>query len=307
MSSASAPRSPLTWSAHQVTWVYRFGEIPVLRSRFRVMQLEGHFLDRAGEEAPTLPSQARSRGVAGALVRSQVLNAPAGPVGMKDGMIRYLVNPAPRYWIDLSGTFADYTGKFSPKTRQTLGRKTRKVLGPMGATFHAYRTPEEMETFIQLARALSAKTYQERLLGVGFRSDPEFHAAILDRARSDRERGFLLLVGERPIAYLYTPESHPGVLSYDSLGYDPDFEQSSPGTVLQYLVVEHLFRGRGSTGSTTSARGRPSRRSSSARTTCAAPISTCYARPRPTWAASARASSSSPSRPPSCGPWTGSA
>ena len=242
MSSASAPRSPLTWSAHQVTWVYRFGEIPVLRSRFRVMQLEGHFLDRAGEEAPTLPSQARSRGVAGALVRSQVLNAPAGPVGMKDGMIRYLVNPAPRYWIDLSGTFADYTGKFSPKTRQTLGRKTRKVLGPMGATFHAYRTPEEMETFIQLARALSAKTYQERLLGVGFRSDPEFHAAILDRARSDRERGFLLLVGERPIAYLYTPESHPGVLSYDSLGYDPDFEQSSPGTVLQYLVVEHLFR-----------------------------------------------------------------
>ena len=242
MSSASAPRSPLTWSAHSVTWVYRFGEIPIFRSRFRVMRLEGHFLDRAGEEAPAPPSEARSRGVAGAFVGSQVLNAPTGPVGMKGGMIRYLVNPAPRYWIDLNGTFDDYTAKFSPKTRQTLRRKTRKVLGPIGATFHAYRTPEEMETFIRLARALSAKTYQERLLGVGFPADPKFHAAILDRARSGRERGFLLLVGERPIAYLYTPETHPGVLSYDTLGYDPDFEESSPGTVLQYLVVEHLFQ-----------------------------------------------------------------
>ena len=241
LSSVSAPSPPgRTWAARPVTWVYRFGEIPVFRSRFRVLQLEGHFLDRAGEGVPDLPKEARSRDVAGALVRSQRLDAAGGTVAMKDGMIRYLVNPAPRFWIDLSGTFADYTAKFSSKTRQTLGRKTRKLLGA-GATFHAYRTPGEMEVFIRLARELSAKTYQERLLGVGFPSDPAFHARILERAREDRERGYLLLVGERPIAYLYTPESHPGVLSYHSLGYDPEFEHSSPGTVLQYLVVERLF------------------------------------------------------------------
>jgi hypothetical protein len=240
--SASAPSSSgHRWSVNPVTWVVRLGEIPVLRSRFRVLQLDGHFLDRAGEEVPSLPGEARRAGVAGALIRSQVLGGSSALVEMKGGMIRYLVNPAPRYWIDLSGTFTDYTAKFSSKTRQTFGRKTRKLLG-MGASFQTYRTPEEMERFIGLARALSAKTYQERLLGVGFPSDPAFHASILERSREGRERGFLLVLEERPIAYLYTPESHPGVLSYHTLGYDPEFEQLSPGTVLQYLALESLFQ-----------------------------------------------------------------
>ena len=239
MHSVSAPNG--TWSVHDVAWTYRLGEIPLFRSRFRVLQQEGHFLERT-EQGDPIPPVEGAGNVAGALIRSQVLRAPAPLVEFRGGLLRYRAGIAPRYWIDLTGTFAAYAAKFSSKTRQTLGRKSRKLLAPAGpASFRAYRTPEELVEFIRHARTLSAKTYQERLLGVGFPSDPAFHARILDRAREDRERGYLLLVGDLPIAYLYTPESHPGVLSYHSLGFDPDFEHFSPGTVLQYRVVEQLF------------------------------------------------------------------
>lgn len=239
MHSASAEPS---WSANETTWIVRLGEIPVVRPRFRLLQLDGHFADWIGRPMPGAPPAARGRDVAGAVIRSQPLATPMPALAIENGLIRYRTATAPRHWISLEGSFADYLAKFSSKTRQTLGRKTRKLLAPpVSAVFRAYRSPDEMEEFIREARALSAKTYQERLLGVGFPSEPAFHRQIVERAASGLEQGFLLFTGEKAIAYLYTPEVKPGVYSYHSLGYDPEYEQHSPGTVLQYLALEHIF------------------------------------------------------------------
>ena len=43
-----------------------------------------------------------------------------------------------------------------------------------------------------------------------------------------------------PIAYLQCP-IEGGVARYQYLGFDPEFARWSPGTVLQYLVLEKLF------------------------------------------------------------------
>jgi GNAT acetyltransferase-like protein len=233
---------PESWHLHETTWTLRLGEIPVRRPRFRLLQLDGHFADWIGRDMPAPPADARRGDVAGAVIRSQPIANHLPTLKLENGLIRYRTSIAPRHWIAIEGSFTDYLAQFSSKTRQTLGRKARKALGPpLEATFHAYRTPDEMRTFIREARALSARTYQERLLGVGFPADPAFHERIVERAAQDLERGFLLLVKDRPIAYLYTPELYPGVLNYHSLGYEPEFEQQSPGTVLQYLALERLF------------------------------------------------------------------
>ena len=140
------------------------GEIPVRRPRLRLLQLDGHFADWIGRDMPEPPADARRGGVAGAVIRSQPIARHLPTLKLENGLIRYRTSIAPRHWIAIEGSFTDYLAKFSPKTRQTLGRKARKALGPpLEATFHAYRTPDEMRTFIREARALSARTYQERL------------------------------------------------------------------------------------------------------------------------------------------------
>jgi CelD/BcsL family acetyltransferase involved in cellulose biosynthesis len=238
--SASAPEP--SWSPNETTWILRLGEIPVRRSRFRLLQLDGHFADWIQRPIPAAPAAARGGDVAGAVIRSLPLAAPMPALAIENGLIHYTTAMAPRHWISLEGSFAEYLAKFSSKTRQTLGRKTRKLMAPpVSAVFRTYRSPEEMQEFIREARALSAKTYQERLLGVGFPSEAAFHERIVERAASGLEQGFLLFSGDKAIAYLYTPEVKPGVFSYHSLGYDPEYEQHSPGTVLQYLALEHLF------------------------------------------------------------------
>jgi CelD/BcsL family acetyltransferase involved in cellulose biosynthesis len=103
-----------------------------------------------------------------------------------------------------------------------------------------------MAIFHALARGLSARTYQERLLGAGLPEGSEALAEMRALAQADRARAWLLFVDERPIAYLWAP-AEGLTLIYAYLGYDPDFAEYSPGTVLQLeamreLMAERKFR-----------------------------------------------------------------
>jgi CelD/BcsL family acetyltransferase involved in cellulose biosynthesis len=62
------------------------------------------------------------------------------------------------------------------------------------------------------------------------------------RAAEDRVRGWILFHCERPIAYLYCPLVRDGILVYLYLGYDPEYQAWSPGTVLHFLVLRKLFQ-----------------------------------------------------------------
>jgi hypothetical protein len=98
-----------------------------------------------------------------------------------------------------------------------------------------------MDEFLRLAREVSKKTYQERLLGVGLPSDEQFRQQLYTLACRDLSRGYILFYDATPIAYLFCSIREGGILIYRYLGYDPKFEAWSPGTVLQYLVLEKLF------------------------------------------------------------------
>jgi CelD/BcsL family acetyltransferase involved in cellulose biosynthesis len=182
-------------------------------------------------------------GVDGSLAQSFPVSGRLARLRLEDGLIQYCPKQYQRYWIDLRGTFTDYLGKFSSKTRSTLARKVRRFLASNEEVeFREYRAAEEMDQFYCLARQLSRKTYQERILDVGLPSSDPFRAEMLELARNDRVRGYLLLVGEDPVAYLYCPcWQDTGILFYRYLGYDPKFQHLSPGTVLQYLALERLF------------------------------------------------------------------
>jgi len=98
-----------------------------------------------------------------------------------------------------------------------------------------------MQEFYDLARQVSRLTYQEKL-GMNARLPDEagFPEQLKGWAANDAGRGYLLFDGERPVSFLLCPIAG-GKLLYEHVGYDPDYRDSSPGTVLLYLVLERLF------------------------------------------------------------------
>lgn len=173
-------------------------------------------------------------------------SAPIDPdlpvLDRRDGFLRYVPARFQRHFIDLSTTMEDYAATFSGKTRNTLRRKVRKFAELNGGEldWRAYATPPEMAEFYTLAREISARTYQERLLDAGLPEDDAFHADMMRRAETGRVRAYLLFLQDQPVSYLYLPVEDDRLI-YAYLGYDPEHAKHSPGTVLQWLVVEALF------------------------------------------------------------------
>lgn len=144
-----------------------------------------------------------------------------------------------RRYADLTRGFDAWLAGLSANARSTLRRKARKLAELSGGALdvRAYRTPAEIAQFHTLARALSRKTYQERLLDAGLPDEAEPLSRLAAR---DSVRVFLLFVDGAPAAYLCAP-AEGDTLIYAWLGYDPAFAQHSPGAVLQLEAMRALM------------------------------------------------------------------
>ena len=142
-----------------------------------------------------------------------------------------------RYWIDLAAGEAAWRAGLSANARAQAKRKTKR-LGAHAIT--RFRTPDEIAAFHVLARAVSALTYQERLLGSGLPPDP---ADLVGLAAADRVRAWLLHVDGVGVAYLCCT-ADGDTLRYDHVGHDPAWNDRSPGAVLQAAALADLFADR---------------------------------------------------------------
>ena len=166
--------------------------------------------------------------------------AEAEHLAAASGMRRIIRQAYPRHYADLALGFDPWLATFSAKSRSSLRRKRRKLEERSGGRLDVrhYRTPEEVRTFFAEARALSALTYQERLLDAGLPADALTDMEAL--AGGDQVRAFLLYLDDRAAAYLYAPGD--GVtLRYAYLGHDPARADLSPGTVLQLEAMRILM------------------------------------------------------------------
>ena len=215
----------------------RIGVRTVGRVRRRLVRVSlalEQALAGAGLTLPSLPPTAD-----GYYLRA-VPAALTDGIGAGAGMRRFIRQAYPRHYADLSLGFEAYLDTFSAKSRSGLKRKRRKLEERCGGTLdvRSYRTHAELADFYRKARALSALTYQERLLDAGL---PEGAVSEMQSlAESDLVRAFLLFVDSTPVAYLYAP-GEGDTLRYAYLGYAPDFADLSPGTVLQLEAMRMLM------------------------------------------------------------------
>jgi len=222
---------------------YRLGEATLFSVGFRVAILDRHFTELGTEPDATLRTlDWPPREADGVVLPSHPVAGPLPSLTRLPDAIRYVPNQYRRSFIDLKTTFDDYLGKFSGKTRSTLKRKVRKFAEHSGGEldWREYGTAAEMEEFHRLARELSQRTYQEKLLDAGLPDTEEFRAEMKARADRGEARGYLLFHEGTAVAYLYCPAA-AGIFLYQFLGFDPEYAKWSPGTVLQYVVLERLF------------------------------------------------------------------
>jgi hypothetical protein len=157
------------------------------------------------------------------------------------GALRYAARYGDRYVVDLQGSFAEYNGKFSKKSRGNLQRAAKKFAKGTDsvAPILEFRSPSEIIAFRDIAVAISRASYKSDR-GLGFQEDESFARQIELDAVAGRVRGYVLMSGGQPAAYVFCRIDHD-VIVYKHIGYDERFAQSSPGTVLLYLILQRLF------------------------------------------------------------------
>jgi hypothetical protein len=158
------------------------------------------------------------------------------------GGLRYAARYGDRYVVDLQGSFTEYIKKFSKKSRGNLQRAAKKFEKGTDsvAPIVEFRSPSEMIAFRDIAVAISGASYKSDL-GWGFPEDESFARKIERDAVAGRVRGYVLMSGRQPAAYVFCRIDHD-IIVYKHIGYDEKFAQGSPGTVLLFLMLQRLFK-----------------------------------------------------------------
>jgi CelD/BcsL family acetyltransferase involved in cellulose biosynthesis len=179
-------------------------------------------------------------GAHGYSVTSLPEDRQAAMLDASGGMLPFVRQRYTRYFVDFEIGFDAWFGGLSSNARQGLKRKAKKIAAGGALDVRRFRTPEALEAFHAIARAISQCTYQERLLGSGLPDSAEFLQEMRALAAADRARAWLLYIAGEPVAYLYCPVQGDTVI-YAHVGHDPAHNDLSPGAVLQLEAMRDLF------------------------------------------------------------------
>lgn len=231
-------------AAPEIALRLRVGARTLWTLRRRLVRRRVSLEEALSARAPALPPL--DRGDDGYFVTA-LPEAAAGALQARERMRPFVRQRYTRYYADLGLGYEAWLAGLSSKTRSTLKRKAKKLAERCGGSLdvRCYRNAEAMEEFYHHARAVSALTYQEKLLRAGLPEGPEELAEMRSLAGRGEALGWLLWIDARPVSYLYAP-AEGASLVYAYLGYDPEFAELSPGTVLQLgamrqLMVERRF------------------------------------------------------------------
>lgn len=246
-----APSTLVVGRVEDIRLPVRLGYKTVSRPRVRALTVShGGVLGRGDEEAAAaLLAEivaALRRGEADvARLRNLKLGSPlhraarSGPGLLSRDLI---ATPAQHWRARLEGSYEDYLGRRSAKTRANLRRYGRKFEAafPDAIELRTFRDQAELDRLLDDTRAVYGGTYQHAL-GVGFSdSGIEREVTTLALARG-WFRGFVLYVNDAPCAFWHGIR-YGRVFSTGPTGYDPAFGIHRPGTYVLGRMVEELSR-----------------------------------------------------------------
>ena len=149
--------------------------------------------------------------------------------------------PYERRLIRLAENFDVYLQSLKKHTRQNLRTGYRKLANHLGddPKLIVCTTPEQVPQFVSKAVAISRKTYQWHLLGLGLRKPEQLERTLTAMAARGWTRCYLLECGGVPTAFMIGYQ-YRGTYHYVDVGFDPDWEKFSVGTMLHLAVLREL-------------------------------------------------------------------
>ena len=229
-----------------MTLTYRIGEISLFAKRFSGCANSAHFTDVVPYSSVPQPLQIPANCPDFLFYPAYPVNFDPPPIASSGDWLLYTPYTFNNCYVDLKrlDSFDAYLRTFSSKSRSTLQRKVKKFIEADGGklNWREFTRPDEIEEFISLAKTVSAKSYQERLLHEGLPTTPEFITEAKARAASAGVYAYILFLHNQPVSYVFCFCTN-GIATYDYVGYDPAFASLSSGTVLQYTILQSLFNG----------------------------------------------------------------
>jgi hypothetical protein len=236
--------TPWEWRDRKLALHARLGEVTVARFPLRLRVREATLVELiAGSVDPLVALPSLASDADGFLVRCAPAAGPARSLVRRDGWLVYRQPVFERRYFSFEGGHDAYLKRFSSKTLSTIRRKVKKLSEAGGGRtdFRVFEGVDGIREFYSIAREVSSRSYQERLLEAGFPDTPDFRALMDALAEQGNALGYVMYLEGRPVAYLYCPVYDATVI-YDYLGYDPEASRMSPGTVLLWLAIEELYR-----------------------------------------------------------------
>ncbi|WP_138380292.1 GNAT family N-acetyltransferase [Luteithermobacter gelatinilyticus] len=235
------------WHKKKIQLTYWFGEFRLFSKSYKLHTCNIDYLTTPPFDPSglSLPALCETENTPGVLLYSYPVGHIAARIFTWENYLGYFIKDYQRFFVRIDSSYEEYLNKFSAKTRSTFRRKIRKFETVSGGMldWKIYATPEEMDAFYPLARQVSEKSYQEKLLDAGLPTSEEFRDEMKQLAEQNRVRGYLLFHDGQPVSYMYCPIENTCMI-YAYLGYDPDYGRYSVGTILMLLVLENLFESR---------------------------------------------------------------
>lgn len=145
-------------------------------------------------------------------------------------------------WVlDAQPSVHAYLASLGSKRRNDLSRRLRNMYTKLGDTAHmrVFETPEEIGEYCALLNQVYARTWhaKERPLDWQLLARMRLFHAL---ARSRQVIGHVLMLGDRPIAYVHGYRLG-GRYQFDDIGYDEAFTPMGVGSSLVFQTIQDLI------------------------------------------------------------------
>jgi hypothetical protein len=190
-------------------------------------------------------NQWKGRAVNGVMFWFYPIKEKMPTISFRNGFICYLENRSRHFFLKIEENFEEYQRKYiSPNSLATIRYEVRRYDKNFNAgnNIKEYQTMEEFKVFLSLARKISRKTWQERVLHAGLLTEKKEREDWLSLAGQGLARGYLLFAGDKPIAYAVCVIENEDVIVYRKIGFNPAYRKWSPGTVLFFKMLEQIFK-----------------------------------------------------------------
>jgi len=143
--------------------------------------------------------------------------------------------------IDAQPSLADYLATLGSKKRNDLSRRLRNVYKKLGeqAQLRIFDTPESVDEYGALMNQIYARSWHADDMPIDWQA-PARLTLFRKLAEGGRLIGHMLMLGERPIAYVHGYRL-AGRYLLDDTGYDEEFSSLGVGSSLIFQVVQDVL------------------------------------------------------------------